>query len=418
MTATSTKPPNSSAQASVAATPPSQQSTDPTAHTPKPSEKQDKKPKPSTPQNKPEKGNIFVNGLCRLGKKLSDAIWHTFCHVIPLYLIIGAIIVIALPSSAKLRWWPFIQDTSTATVQVTSASTPVAPTQSEAPLKDAPTPRLASNISEHGVAQEDVKLTNIAKLAIDATKERVEMMKESYEKIFSFIAAFGALLAFLGFKGIETFSQTKKNAMEAANQAEAAARDAATAKEEAQAAIKELHDFIENQYKIDNSSEINVSHGIILREIASLQKSLTDQNNEECKKRHRDFLRQSLYYLNLATENKSKISPRILSRAYVTKGNVQNMLGDYSKALDAATEALAVNQDDYSAHFNAACYNSKLAEKYNSEGDYSHAATLVNNAIKHLKAATKMNPEYREIMKTETDFNYIKDFPAFKSISG
>lgn len=418
MTATSTKPPNSSAQASAAATPPSQQSTDPTARTPKPSESQDKKPKPSATRIKSEKGNIFVNGLCRLGKKLSDAIWHTFCHVIPLYLIIGAIIVIALPSTAKLRWWPFIQDTSTASAQVTSTATPAAPPQSESPAKDVSTPRVTSNNSEHGVAQEDVKLTNIAKLAIDATKERVEMMKESYEKIFSFIAAFGALLAFLGFKGIETFSQTKKNAIEAANQAEAAARDAATAKEEAQAAIKELHDFIENQYKIDNSSEINVSHGIILREIASLQKSLTDQNNDECKKRHRDFLRQSLYYLNLATENKSKISPRILSRAYVTKGNVQNMLGDYSKALDAATEALAVNQDDYSAHFNAACYNSKLAEKYNAEGDYSYAATLVNNAIKHLKAATKMNPEYREIMKTETDFNYIKDFPAFKSISG
>lgn len=417
MTATSTKPPNSSAQASVAAPPPSPQSADSTASTPKSSDKQDKKPKPLETRNKSEKGNLLVNGVFRLGKKLNDAIWHTFCHVIPLYLIIGAIIVIALPSSAKLSWWPFIQDTSTASAQVASTAKPAASPQSESSTKDASTPRIASSISEHGVAQEDVKLTNIAKLAIDATKERVEMMKESYEKIFSFIAAFGALLAFLGFKGIETFSQTKKNAQEAANQAEAAAKDAATAKEEAQAAIQELHDFIENQYKIDNSSEINVSHGIILREIASLQKSLTDQNDEECKRRHRDFLRQSLYYLDLATENKSKISPRILSRAYVTKGNVQNMLGDYSKALDAAMEALTVNPDDHSALFNAACYNSKLAEQYHSKGDFGYAATLVNNAIKNLEAATKLKPEYKEDMKTETDFDYIKESAAFKYIS-
>lgn len=374
--------------------------------------KNNKNSRPPEAENKNKPMKFIFN-------QISRAISYTAGHLIPLYLIIGAIIAIALPSSAKLSWWPFIQDTNTPPAQIATASqaksNPATSTANEKiSVVSSPTqiPPITSSL-----AQEDVKLTNIAKLAIDATKERIEMMKENYEKIFSFIAAFAALLAFLGFKGIETFTQTKNNAQEAEKQAKAAAQAASKAKEEAQAAIEELHNFIENQYKIDNSSEINVSHGIILREIANLQKSLADQNNEECKNKHREILRQSLYYLDLATKNKAKVSPRILSRAYVTKGNVQNMLGDYSKALDAALAAIEVNEKDHSALFNAACYYSKLAEKYYSESDFNYANTLVNNAIKSLKIATDLNPAYIETMKTEPDFDYIKNFPAFKSIS-
>lgn len=347
--------------------------------------------------------------------KSKSLLSHLICHVIPLYLIIGSIILIALPSSSNISQWIFPPPKAEAEKKdVGKKDLPLQPQNNQQDVSRA----AISSPAEYSANgnSEEAKASQLIKIALDASKERLDMMKENYEKIFSFIAAFAALLAFLGFKGLETFTQTKNNALDAERQARIAAEEAAQAKEQAKNAVKELHDFMENQYKIDNSAEINVAHGIILREIAGLHKSLTDQNILECRDKHRTYLKQSLYYLDLATENKSTVSRRILSRAYVTKGNVHNLLGNYSKAFEATQEALLVNKDDHSALFNAACYCAKIAEDFDKHNDYIEAERFVALALRNLKASIDLNESYADLLPTETDFTFIRKNPTFKTI--
>lgn len=319
---------------------------------------------------------------------------YLLTYVVPVYLIIGAIVIIALPAGSSLRIWPFTSSNA--------GSPPSVPTNVAVPATPVPNARIAT------AAKEEPKVTEIAKLAIDATKERVDMMKESYDKIFSFIAALGALLAFFGFKGLETFMTTRARAEEATTQAEEAARDAALAKQEAKDAIRSLDDFLKHKYIIDTSAEINASHGIVLREIADLYKSISDlvaQNNPKTQEEYRKYLRSSLYYLDLATENAQDIAPRVLSRVYGTKGNVYRRLEDYSLALQAAQNALKVNPQDHSALYNSACYEALLSVQEKQKSDHGAASDYEDAMIRHLREAIALRDHYRHDAKKEVDFS-------------
>ncbi|ODV43324.1 hypothetical protein AWV79_18125 [Cupriavidus sp. UYMMa02A] len=270
-----------------------------------------------------------------------------------------------------------------------------------------------------------MKITDVAKMALDATKERVDMMKESYDKIFSFIAALGALLAFFGFKGLETFMATRARAEEATAQAEAAAADAESAKREAREAIESFNDFRKNQYLIDNSAEINAAHGIVLREIADLYRKVKQMDDlmgmeaDKARAEYFAYLENSLYYLDLATVKPEGVAPRILTRVYGTKGNVYRRLGNYHAALQAAEQVMKINPSDHSAYYNAACYKTLLAADEHAKASPNHAAIshYEKDMAKYLKRAIELNPEYRGSAKDECDFGHFSKSSHFLALT-
>ena len=69
-------------------------------------------------------------------------------------------------------------------------------------------------------------LADIAKMTLDATKDKFDSLKEANDKLFSVLAAMGALLAFLGFKGLDSFMTAKTKAEEAVDRANLAQKEA------------------------------------------------------------------------------------------------------------------------------------------------------------------------------------------------
>lgn len=125
------------------------------------------------------------------------------------------------------------------------------------------------------------------------------------------------------------------------------------------------------------------------------------------------YLRSSLYYLDLATENTKGIAPRILSRVYGTKGNVYKMLGDYSAALRAAQDALKVNPTDYSALYNSACYEALLAGEEHKKGDHGAVTAHEDAMVTHLREAIRLHDHYRHQAADDEDFTFVKEKSRF-----
>ncbi|ELS03868.1 tetratricopeptide repeat protein, partial [Xenococcus sp. PCC 7305] len=74
----------------------------------------------------------------------------------------------------------------------------------------------------------------------------------------------------------------------------------------------------------------------------------------------------------------------------------------YQEAIASYDKALELNPDKDKAWYNKAC-----------------AYSLQNNvdlAIENLTQAINLNPEYREMAKTDSDFDNIREKPNFKSL--
>ncbi|MCT9125894.1 TPR end-of-group domain-containing protein [Cupriavidus gilardii] len=347
---------------------------------------------------------------------------YTFGYVLPVYFIIGAIIVIALPSGTIVKLWPFEQSASGVPTSAPVSTLPTASKNRPHNGEMDPSPRSAPQAVD--LSRPEARVAELARMAMDATKERVEMMKESYDKIFSIIAALAALLAFLGFKGVETFTATRARAEEATAQAEAAAASAKAAKEDLRQAVESFNDFRKNQYLIDNNAEINAAHGIVLREIADLYRKvtkldeLTGEEAEKAREEYCAYLHSSLYYLGQAASKPTGVAPRILTRVYGTMGNVQCRLENYHAAFQAAENAISVNPHDYSAHFNAACYKSLLAHEESQKSRPNHAvvAQYEKEMLSYLKRAIELNPEYKDKAKDEPDFDHVRRNSQFLAL--
>jgi len=253
------------------------------------------------------------------------------------------------------------------------------------------------------------------------------MMKESYDKLFSLIAAFGALLAFFGFKGIETFmaarakaEETLAKAQEAVAQANDAKRQADAAKSEAEKTVRDLEDFVRVRYSRDNNAEGNVAHGIVLREIADVYKDVMrpetcdSSEAERVMSVYHQYLHESATYLErvVELEREEGIDKRVVSRAYGTLGNINNRLGKPEKALECAQKALRAAPDDHSAQYNVACYHARVSTSVGRRA----AEQQRSAAVSALELAIGKDRKYRKMAVEDPDFASMRDDPDFKRL--
>jgi rubrerythrin len=319
-----------------------------------------------------------------------------FGTVLPLYLVIGTICFIAIPKGIFPSVLPFFQEPNAVVVANTSPA-PASPVISVRPSSE---------------QRPELKIAEVAKMTIDATKERIDMMKESYDKLFSLIAALGALLAFFGFKGVETFISTRAKAEETVEKAETAIAKAKAAQETAEAAVASLNNFLHTKYEKDNAAELNVSQSIILRELADMYKELTSKETAMNPKdsTYCEYLRSALYYIDKVTDNPEGVDVRILSRAFVVRGNILSRLGDRTGALKMVEIAFGKYfTGDHSAYFNAACYACLLAGECAKNDDHRGAVGYENKSLSYLKQAIDLWPDYRAAALKDNDFEYFRE---------
>ena len=108
---------------------------------------------------------------------------------IPMYLIVFTLLLIALPRGC------FYDGNGNNSSKVERAS-------------------VQTSTLNSGQIQESSNIINIARLVLDGSKEKYDSIKDTYDKLFSVIAAISALITFLGFKGVDSFLTAKKNAEE------------------------------------------------------------------------------------------------------------------------------------------------------------------------------------------------------------
>lgn len=90
--------------------------------------------------------------------------------------------------------------------------------------------------------------------------------------------------------------------------------------------------------------------------------------------------------------------------AWNNRGIALFTIGRHEVAIASFNKALEIKPDDYNAHYNKACC---YALQDNREA-----------AIESLQRALKLNAKYREIAKTETDFDRIRDNEQFQFLVG
>lgn len=78
--------------------------------------------------------------------------------------------------------------------------------------------------------------------------------------------------------------------------------------------------------------------------------------------------------------------------------------GEYDKAFDALLKVHEMYPDDSGVLYNLACAESRLGR--------------TTDAIEHLRQSIDDQERFREIAKTDADFDSIRDLPAFKELVG
>jgi len=327
---------------------------------------------------------------------------------LPMYLIVGALIYIGLQG----LWSGDIPHPVEALPRQSMTNT----NTTGAPLQGDPA---AVPLSATGT--DDARsITAIAKLAMDSTKDRVDALKESYEKLFAVIATLGALLAFLGFKGVESFLLARTKAQETLEKAEKAVEKADAAKSSAEQAIESLKKFLHEDYPRDNRAEVNVAHGLVMREIAEVYGALSVAcgGPKGCEQ-YIESLEQSLRYLNKVPYGTPGLDPKIACRALVSVGNVKRRLGDVRGALEACQQVLEnFDGNDVSAHYNVACYSCLLAQNAARNGRHGIAKDHAAQAIASLRTAVELDRQSQERARADDDFAWFRDRkdPSFMAI--
>lgn len=322
--------------------------------------------------------------------KLSNA----FTTVLPLWIIVITVCLIALPHSMTANWFGLVKVPSS-NLSVAAPTVPGASTGGAAASLDARS------------------VSDIAKFAIDSSKDRADAMKETYDKLFSLFAALGALLAFLGFKGLDTFMVAKQRSEEIVQTANAAVERANAAYERAERATKDHEDFIRVRYAADNTAEINTAHGIVMREIAELYSVLfllhdpaTDISKNA---KYRDYLDLGRHYLDKVTDRPENLNVKVVCRAFVTRGNILRRQGDYQGALKMVQIVLERYDDkDLASLFNAACYCSLLAKCEDDLGNKKRCREHRQSALGYLKRAVELDPNLKEDAENDEDFQWLR----------
>lgn len=249
--------------------------------------------------------------------------------------------------------------------------------------------------------------TEVAKLTLDSVKDRFEVLKEGNDRLFSVLAAMGALLVFLGFKGLDSFVAAK-------NKAEEAVEKAKLAQEQAEKSTEQLENFLEKINKIENRAELNVSQGFALRELATLMMaSWKLQNNDsplppDGQRRYHHYLTDALYYLRIALNDQKYLDEVLILRAMGIQCNVYNRLGNPDKALEISEEMIRLYPEkDDSAYFNAACYCSLLGQRQN-DSEVTDLKDYGAMALRYLRKAIVIEPENKTYASSDQDFSWLK----------
>lgn len=277
------------------------------------------------------------------------------------------------------------------------------------------------------VSSEISAVSTVAKLALDTTKERVDGMKDTYDRLFAMIAALGALLAFLGFKGFESFTLAKKHTAETVEKAElavakanAAKERAERAKEQADEAVKKLNFFIDVEYPRNNVAEIEVARGIIMREIAGVYQAVAKRCGQDIKDypEYRKAIDLGLIYLKNAVAEPERLEPETVSRALITMGNLYRRMSNIHGAVEACQRVVKeFSPNDTIAHYNLACYYCLLAEQEEKGAGSAHQVqAYAASAIAALERAIELDSSNRADARTDDDFVWFQSHPAFKAL--
>jgi tetratricopeptide (TPR) repeat protein len=248
--------------------------------------------------------------------------------------------------------------------------------ESTASAKVVSTPPLAE---VKPMTQADV--ATIAKMTIESVDGKYASLKESQDRLFSIIAALGALMTFLGFKGFDSFFKSKEQADAAAKKAE------------------EVKKFLDEQYEIDNRAEFMVIEAATLRNDADLYANIKQKPSNEllCDSYYRTLLVNAKKYLEAAIELDSK-NTLVHIRALGVLGNVYYRFGDYRQAKDCVVKVIKLAEKKghsgsgnvIDAHFNCACYATKMAASLHLTGE----AEKIKEAVELGKEALKKLREY------------------------
>jgi len=326
---------------------------------------------------------------------LHGAQWF-FGHALPLYLIVGALCYIAAP-----QFFSSLIAPTAGKIQVPNTSA---------------APKIAISLPQaQGNSGQELRTMEIVRVAMDASKERVESIKEGNDKLFSIISALAALLVFLGFKGVETFRSLNTHAEETLEKSR-------EARESAEETTEELKDFFENRYHKDNTAEINVAQGIVLREMAELYRKVVCNFGPiplQCQNEYFAYLEGSVEYLNRICDNPENVDKKTVSRAFIVRGNVLKLMGKVKEALDSVVLANQLyDPEDYSSLYNAACYCSILSRAASAKNNHQEAVRYETKAFGFLRKAIQMNDACIGDAETDQDFDDFKvgNNPHFMAI--
>lgn len=339
-----------------------------------------------------------VKFICTNSKKLVRGLLYSA----PLYLIVITLLIIALPknvtnSLAERILGPRIENVELKTVLneiVSNGQKESAPTHIQATKVD-----------------KGESVVEVAKLALDGSKDKYDTIKEMYDRLFSIIVAMAALIAFLGFKGVESFIEAKRKTDDTVQRAE-------NAQQKADQSLSEVQDFIINRYPADNRAEINVFTGMLHMHISDAYENIL----KLCKpdydlSKNKEYLRmlfKGLSHLETAVKRSSKkengADELLLKQAIITQGNIYRRLGDFQRAifnLEKLEEVYGIV--DSVAIYNIACYSCKLGSKYSEEGSKAtEVADCVARSLKSLEKAISLEPENQQFAKDDEDFQWFR----------
>lgn len=306
----------------------------------------------------------------------------TFGYLVPMYLIIVVLALIALP-----RGFLGLPTAGPATLQGSPALT-----------------------QERGA---EPSIASVAQLAMNGSRERIDGIKDTNDKLLSLIAAMAALLALFGFKGLETFTSFKTRAEETVAKAEQAVKDAKDAHQLATQGVDTFEQFIQNQYARDNGAEIDVYQGLMLLEMADLHEQILRKSRPYDANDRREYcayLKQCLFFLSKVTDHTEHIDKKTVARALVAQGYAYKRLGDLDTAVRVAKLALdKYDGGNYCAHFNIGCYYCLKAAQAFGNGDHTVAVMLETEALLNLRKAISLNAFARGEALGDADFQHFRD---------
>ena len=245
-----------------------------------------------------------------------------------------------------------------------------------------------------------------AHFAIDSSKDNIAYIKEVQDRLFSLIAALGALLVFLGFKGVESYLATQKKVQEAENE------------------MQKYKEFFSTLYEKNNRAAVEIAESAALRDIADMYASIMkhfSQNTTWVSSSDKTYIK----YLHDAKKKLSAViqdrTPKrenddhqISVRALFVLGNIYYRLSDYESALITVQKVLEdyiSNDEDNDALFNSACYSSMLASSLMNQGNAKDANIYAGQSLYFIAEFIKSSANKslaKSLVEHDSDFDYVR----------